>query len=207
MDAISVFSLIILILSIVVHEVAHGYSAYLFGDLTAKYQGRLTFNPIKHIDPIGSVILPFFMSLIPGGVILGWAKPVPINPYNFKRRRLGEFVTAFAGPLSNIIIATIFIILIKFSDMLGLSTVFVQLCFVIVLINSVLALFNLIPIPPLDGYRILSVFLPVETVEKFEQFAQRFGMLLVLFFVFFLWNPVFLMLLSVLEAVTGVTLR
>lgn len=207
MDAISVFSLIILILSIVVHEVAHGYSAYLFGDLTAKYQGRLTFNPIKHIDPIGSVILPFFMSLIPGGVILGWAKPVPINPYNFKRRRLGEFVTAFAGPLSNIIIATIFIILIKFSAMLGLSTVFVQLCFVIVLINSVLALFNLIPIPPLDGYRILSVFLPVETVEKFEQFAQRFGMLLVLFFVFFLWNPVFLMLLSVLEAVTGVTLR
>jgi Zn-dependent protease len=206
MDAISIFSLIILVLSIVVHEVAHGYSAYLFGDLTAKYQGRLTFNPIKHIDPFGSIILPFLMSLIPGGVILGWAKPVPINPYNFTRRRLGEFVTAFAGPLSNMVIAAIFIVLIRFAGPLGMTPVFVQLSFVIVLINSVLALFNLIPIPPMDGYRILSVFLPVETVEKFEHFAQRFGMLLVLFFVFFLWNPVFLVLLSMLEVLTGITL-
>lgn len=207
MDPITIFSLIILILSIVVHEVAHGYSAYLFGDLTAKYQGRLTFNPIKHIDPFGSIILPFLMSLIPGGLILGWAKPVPINPYNFKRRKLGEFMTAFAGPLSNIIIATIFIMLIRFAGPLGMTANFMQLSFVIVMINSVLALFNLIPIPPLDGYRILSVLLPIETVEKFEHFAQRWGMLLVLFFVFFLWNPVFLALLSFLEVVTGITLR
>ncbi len=204
MTAIALFSLIILIISIVVHEVAHGYSAYLFGDPTAKNQGRLTFNPIRHIDPFGSIILPFFMSLIPGGVILGWAKPVPINPYNFTRRRLGEFVTAFAGPLSNMIIATVFIVMIRFAGQLGMSDSFVELSFAIVLINSVLALFNLIPIPPLDGYRILSVFLPVDTVERFERFAQRFGMLLVLFFVFFLWNPVFLMLLSLLEVLTGV---
>ncbi len=207
MDAISIFSLIILILSIVVHEVAHGYSAYLFGDLTAKYQGRLTFNPIKHIDPFGSIILPFLMSLIPGGVILGWAKPVPINPYNFKRRRLGEFLTAFAGPLSNMLIAAIFIVLIRFAGPLGMSASFVQLSFVIVMINAILACFNLIPIPPLDGYRILSVFLPIRTVEKFEYFAQRFGMLIVLFFVLFLWNPIFLSLISLLEILTGITVR
>jgi Zn-dependent protease len=206
MDPISIFSLIILVLSIVVHEVAHGYSAYLFGDNTARYAGRLTFNPIKHVDPFGSIILPFLMSLIPGGVILGWAKPVPINPYNFTRRRLGEFMTAFAGPLSNIAIATVFIILIRLSGQLGMSAEFVQLSFVIVMINSVLALFNLIPIPPMDGYRILSVFLPGDMVEKFEYFAQRFGMLLVLFFVFFLWNPVYLVLLDLLEILTGVNI-
>ncbi len=203
MDAIAIFSLIVLVLSIVVHEVSHGYMAYLFGDMTAKYQGRLTFNPIKHIDPFGSIILPFIMSLLPGGLILGWAKPVPINPYNFTRRKLGEFMTAFAGPLSNILIASIFIILIRFSGQLGMSQSFVELSFAVVLINSVLAFFNLIPIPPLDGYRILSILLPANAVERFEYFAQRFGIFLVLFFVLFLWNPIFLMLLSLLEILTG----
>lgn len=203
MDAIAIFSLIVLVLSIVVHEVAHGYTAYLFGDMTAKYQGRLTFNPVKHIDPFGSIILPFLMSLLPGGLILGWAKPVPINPYNFTRRKLGEFATAFAGPLSNIVIASVFIVLIRFSDVLGMSAGFVQLSFAVVLINSVLAFFNLIPIPPLDGYRIISVLLPVRTVEKFEYFAQRFGIFIVLFFVLFLWNPIFMVLLSILEFLTG----
>lgn len=203
MDAIAIFSLIVLVLSIVVHEVSHGYMAYLFGDMTAKYQGRLTFNPIKHIDPFGSIILPFIMSLLPGGLILGWAKPVPINPYNFTRRKLGEFMTAFAGPLSNILIASVFIILIRFAGQLGMSQSFVELSFAVVLINSVLAFFNLIPIPPLDGYRILSILLPVNAVERFEYFAQRFGIFLVLFFVLFLWNPIFLMLLSLLEILTG----
>lgn len=207
MDATLIFSLIVLVLSVVVHEVAHGYTAYLFGDLTAKYQGRLTFNPIKHIDPIGSIILPAIMALLPGGIILGWAKPVPINPYNFKRRKLGEFATAFAGPLSNILIAAVFIVLIRFADTLGMSAGFVQLSFVIVLINSVLAFFNLIPIPPLDGYRIVSILLPVTVVEKFELFAQRFGIFLVLFFVLFLWNPIFLTLLTLLEILTGIRIR
>jgi Zn-dependent protease len=203
MTTIVIFSLIVLIVSVVVHEVAHGYMAYLFGDMTAKYQGRLTFNPIKHIDPFGSIILPFIMSLLPGGLILGWAKPVPINPYNFTRRKLGEFMTAFAGPLSNILIASVFIVLIRFAGELGMSQSFVELSFAVVLINSVLAFFNLIPIPPLDGYRILSVLLPVHAVERFEYFAQRFGIFLVLFFVLFLWNPIFMMLLSLLEILTG----
>jgi Zn-dependent protease len=206
MTAISIFSIIVLIFSVVIHEVSHGYMAYRFGDLTAKYAGRLTFNPLKHIDPLGSIILPLIMSLLPGGLILGWAKPVPINPYNFTRRKLGEFATAFAGPLSNIIIASIFIVLIRFSGALNMSPVFIELSLVVVIINSVLAFFNLIPIPPLDGYRIVSLALPQNTVEKFEYFSQRFGIFIVLFFVLFLWNPIFLLLMSLIELLTGIRL-
>jgi len=203
MSSIIIFSLIVLIMSVVVHEVSHGYMAYRFGDLTAKYAGRLTFNPLKHIDPVGSIILPIIMALLPGGLILGWAKPVPINPYNFTRRKLGEFATAFAGPLSNIIIAGIFIVLIRFSGTWGMSPVFIELSLVIVVINSVLAFFNLIPIPPLDGYRIVSLVLPQHTVERFEYFSQRFGIFIVLFFVLFLWNPIFMLLMSFIELLTG----
>lgn len=203
MTAIGIFSIIVLVFSVVVHEVAHGYMAYRFGDLTAKYAGRLTFNPIKHIDPLGSIILPFIMSLLPGGLILGWAKPVPINPYNFTRRKLGEFATAFAGPLSNMCIAGVFILLIRFSDALGMNSSFVELCLVVVMINAVLAFFNLIPIPPLDGYRIASLLLPQKIAEKFEYLSQRFGLLLVLFFVLFLWNPIFMLVVSFLEILIG----
>jgi len=203
--SIIIFSILVLIVSVVVHEVAHGYAAYRFGDMTAKYQGRLSFNPIRHIDPLGSIILPLIMALLPGNLILGWAKPVPINPYNFKRRKLGEFVTAFAGPLSNILIASCFIILIRLSDTIGMNDVFVMLSIVIVLINSVLALFNLIPIPPLDGYRIVSLLLPQDIIERFEMFAQRFGIFIVLFFVFIFWHPIFMTLIALLEFLTGVS--
>lgn len=206
MLSIIIFSVIILIFSIVIHEVAHGYMAYRFGDPTALYQGRLTLNPIKHIDPFGSIILPIIMALLPGGVILGWAKPVPINPYNFKRRRLGECMTAFAGPLSNIIIATVFIIAIRIALSSGGSEVFIQLASLIVLINAVLAFFNLIPIPPLDGYRIISILLPQDTIEKFEYFAQRFGIFFVLLFVFFLWGPLFILLTKFLSILAGVSI-
>ncbi len=201
-----IFSIIVLVFSVVVHEVSHGYMAYRFGDLTAKYQGRLTFNPIKHIDPLGSIILPLIMAILPGGLILGWAKPVPINPYNFKNRRLGEFATAIAGPISNIIIAGVFIVLIRMSGTLGMDPVFVELSSIIVIINSVLAFFNLIPIPPLDGYRIVSLLLPSKTVEKFEYFSQRYGIFIVLFFVLFLWNPIFMIIMSFVETLAGINL-
>lgn len=205
MSIIIIFSIIVLVLSVVVHEVAHGYVADKFGDPTARYQGRLTFNPIKHIDPFGSIILPFIMALLPGGLILGWAKPVPINPYNFKRRRLGEFATAFAGPLSNIIIAAIFIVIIRLSLMYDLDSVFIQLSSVVVLINAVLAFFNLIPIPPLDGYRIVSILLPQHLTERYEIMAQRFGIFFVLFFVLVFWGPLFMILTHVLSLLTGIS--
>ena len=204
--ALIIFSIIVLIFSVVVHEVSHGYMAYRFGDLTAKYQGRLTFNPLKHIDPLGSIILPLIMALLPGGLILGWAKPVPINPYNLKNRRLGEFAIAIAGPISNIIIAGVFIVLIRMSGTLGMNSVFIQLSSTVVIINSVLAFFNLIPIPPLDGYRIVSLLLPQKTVEKFEYFSQRYGIFIVLFFVLFLWNPIFMIIMSFVENLAGINL-
>lgn len=204
MVSIVIFSIIILIFSVVIHEVAHGYTAYRFGDPTAQYQGRLTLNPLKHIDPFGSIILPIIMALLPGGLILGWAKPVPINPYNFKRRKLGEFATAFAGPLSNIIIAAVFIVIIRIALTSGGSEIFIQLSSLIVLINAVLAFFNLIPIPPLDGYRIVSILLPQDLTEKFEYYAQRFGIFFVLIFVFFLWGPLFLLLAHVLSLLAGI---
>jgi Zn-dependent protease len=203
--SIQVFSIIVLIFSVVIHEVAHGFTALKFGDETAKYAGRLTLNPIKHIDLFGSIILPLILVILPGSLILGWAKPVPYNPYNFKNRRKGEFWVAFAGPLSNIVIGVIFIALIRLAPILGLSAGFITLAFVVVLINFVLALFNLIPIPPLDGSKILFSLLPFEQQDRFALFLQRWGLLLVVIFIFFLWTPLFNLLLYMLFLLTGMT--
>ena len=203
---IQLFSIIVLVFSVVIHEVSHGFTALLCGDQTAKNQGRLTLNPIKHIDLFGSIIVPLILILLPGGLVLGWAKPVPYNPYNLKNRKWGEFWVAFAGPLSNIIIGLFFVLLIKFSSTLGLSSIFVQLSFMIVLINLTLAFFNLIPIPPLDGSKILISLLPFNIQDKFLFFMQRWGLILVLLFVFFLWTPLFNVLLNFIFWITGISI-
>lgn len=202
---IQIFSIIILIFSVVIHEVAHGYTALLFGDPTAKNLGRLTLNPIKHIDLFGSIIIPFLLIILPGNLIIGWAKPVPYNPYNFKNRKMGELWVAFAGPLSNILIGTIFIFIIRSSEFLGLSSVFITLAFVIVLINFVLAVFNLIPIPPLDGSKILLNLLPFRFYDKVLIFMERWGLLLVIAFFFIFWAPLFNLLFKFLVFATGVS--
>jgi Zn-dependent protease len=203
--AIQIFSIIVLIFSVVIHEVAHGYTALMFGDSTAKNKGRLTLNPIKHIDIFGSIIVPMILILLPGNLILGWAKPVPYNPYNFKNRKWGEFWVAFAGPLSNILIGSVFIILIKLAPLLGLSATIVTLAFVVVLINFVLAFFNLIPIPPLDGSKILLNLLPFRLYDRTLEFMQKWGLALVLLFIFVLWTPLFNLLLTFLFWITGVS--
>lgn len=202
--SVQLFSIIILIISVVIHEVSHGYAALFLGDETAKYAGRLTLNPVKHISILGSIIVPLLLILLPGGVIFGWAKPVPYNPYNLKNRRWGEAIVAIAGPLSNILIAIIFIVLINLAPALGLSSVFVTLSFVIVMVNSILALFNLIPIPPLDGSKILFSILPFDKRDQFMNFLERWGLLLVLFFIFFIWDKVFFALISFLYFITGI---
>lgn len=204
MDAI--FHIIILIFSVVIHEVAHGYAAYLLGDNTARYQGRLTLNPLKHLDPFGSVILPLLLHLSNAGFMIGWAKPVPFNPYNLRNQRWGEAIVAVAGPLSNIAIALIFGIFIRIGLSAGLmSSEVLNITAYIVLINLVLAVFNLVPIPPLDGSKIVFTVFNVQWNQT-RIFLERFGFFLVLGFVFLLWPVVSPVILHLFSLITGVSI-
>jgi Zn-dependent protease len=205
MDISFIFQIAILIFSVVIHEVSHGYAALIQGDVTAKYAGRLTLNPIKHLDPIGSVFVPIILSLIPGGLIFGWAKPVPYNPYNLRNKRWGEVFVAAAGPASNVFIALIFGLLIRFSETLHLPNSFVELSLTVVLINIVLTIFNLVPIPPLDGSKILFGFFPQKTI-KIKDFFNRYSLIILLFFIFFLWKYLDPVILFVVEIFTGIKL-
>ncbi len=181
------FNLAILVISIVVHEVSHGLAALWQGDRTAQYQGRLTLNPIKHIDPVGSILVPLFCALLPGSLMFGWAKPVPYNPYNLKNGRISEFFVAFAGPLSNILIALLGAFTIRaFGPTLPDATL--TILAMTILINLVLALFNLVPLPPLDGSKILASILPYQASLKLNQFYATYGLFTTLFFIFFVWQ-------------------
>jgi len=205
MDISFIFQILILIFSVVVHEVSHGYAALMQGDVTAKYEGRLTLNPIKHLDPVGSVILPLLLSLIPGGLMFGWAKPVPYNPYNLRNKRWGEVLVAAAGPLSNIIIATVFGLLVRFSETLNLGQSFVELSTIVVLINVVLVIFNLMPIPPLDGSKILFGLFPKQTL-KLQAFFSKYNLIFLLIFIFFIWEYLTPVIIFVSELFTGLKL-
>jgi Zn-dependent protease len=166
-----VFQIAIIIVSIVFHELSHGYAAYFLGDPTAKYEGRLTLNPLKHLELFGSIIVPVLTYLI-GGVVFGWAKPVPYNPYNLRMRKYGEVVVALAGPLSNLLIAGVFSIYIRsLGEGIGSSPAG-QIAVLIVLVNLTLALFNLIPVPPLDGSKILWGLLPYKW-HPVKTFVER----------------------------------
>lgn len=167
-----IFSIIILIISVVIHEVSHGYAAYFLGDPTAKLAGRLTLNPLKHADLFGSFLVPLFLSLFPGGFIIGWAKPVPYNPYNLKAGKWGPAIVAAAGPASNLGLAVIFSILYRLvvtnQDLVYLSPILLS----VILVNVVLAIFNLTPVAPFDGAKILSACLP-RAWQKAELFLNK----------------------------------
>jgi len=180
---ITVFSLIVLLFSVIIHEVAHGSVALYLGDPTAKYAKRLTLNPLKHLDPIGSVALPLLMLLFTGGQgpIFGWAKPVPINPYNFKDQRWGELKVSLAGPATNFAVGILFALIIRFFSLPESLFLFFS---IISIYNFLLALFNLVPIPPLDGSHILFSLLS-DKYRNFKIFLQQYGLFILVFFIFF----------------------
>lgn len=186
-----IFQIVILIFSVVIHEVSHGYAALILGDKTAQYEGRLTLNPIKHLDPLGSVIIPFLLFLTNSGFLFGWAKPVPYNPYNFRNQKWGPAIVGAAGPLANITLAIFFGILIRvLPSMVGVIpgavvVNFLQIAHHIVLLNLVLALFNMVPIPPLDGSKVFFALLPYQW-RSVQFFLEEHGLIaLVVFILFF----------------------
>jgi Zn-dependent protease len=180
----SIFFIAILIMSVVIHEVAHGFVADLCGDKTARHAGRLTLNPLKHLDPIGSILLPVFLYFTTG-FVMGWAKPVPYNPENLRNQKWGTIAVASAGILANAFIAIFFGAILRFSSGIAVPDGFAFIVSSIVLINLALAIFNLVPVPPLDGSKILFSILPKSfylAIALYERYSIFFLIIFLLFF-------------------------
>jgi len=175
-----IFLIVILLFSVIIHEVAHGAAANHFGDPTAKYAGRLTLNPLKHLDPVGSVLLPLLLIIAGSPFLIGWAKPVPVNPYNLHNPKKDMAKIAAAGPAINFSVAIIFGLLIQF---FSVPEKFLIIFSIIIFLNILLGVFNLLPVPPLDGSKILFAFLPPE-LEYIQVWMEQFSLFLFFGFLF-----------------------
>ena len=192
----------VLLFSIVVHEVAHAWQARREGDPTAEQLGRITLNPIRHMDPVGSVIVPLMLWFSNSGMMLGWAKPVPVDPSNYREECAGDIRVSLAGIVSNLLLAVLFTLLasllVAIGDGFAISTL-LRMCDWGIFINLLLAFFNLIPIPPLDGSHVVYRLLPPRAAELYRS-GGRFGFVAILVLVFLfpgllqlLLTPVFIL--------------
>ena len=172
------------ILAVILHEIAHGYVADKLGDPTARLMGRLSLNPIKHIDILGSVILPLTLVILRSPFIFGWAKPVPIEPYNLRNPKKDLALISLAGPLTNLAFAAVLSIFLRILISIFPNFDVVNLFFYLIQFNVVLAVFNLLPISPLDGSKILTGLLPEKKAYAFNNFMGRFGMILIFLLIF-----------------------
>lgn len=174
------------LIAITIHEAAHAYAADKLGDPSPRLSGRLTLNPIAHIDPYGTVLVPLLLIFISSPFVFGWAKPVPVDPYNLANPRRDSALISLAGPFANILLAVVLAIFLKF----GLGN---ELTLALIRFNVVLAVFNLIPIHPLDGGKVLIGILPSGKAQEADAFLNRYGMLLLLFLIFPLFGGVSLL--------------
>lgn len=176
-----------MIFSVMIHEVSHGYVAERLGDPTARLAGRLTLNPLRHLDFFGSIVLPILLYLLSGGAfVFGWAKPVPYNPLNLKNPKAAAGKIAAAGPIANLAVAGTFGIILRATAASQIAIAAAPFFGLIVYLNILLAVFNLVPLPPLDGSKVLFSFLPVgDSSRRLVVFLERYGFILLLFFIFF----------------------
>ena len=200
MDPLSLLYIIpAILIGLTFHEIAHGYTAYLLGDKTAKEQGRLSLNPLKHIDPIG------FISMILVG--FGWTKPVMMNPYNLKNYKDGIALTAVAGPLANFVMTIIGLLLFKLVYIFPVPGVITTFLTVFIQINFMLAAFNILPLPVLDGFKVIMRLFPDSIYDKAFAFERRYGIIILLILIltrvlYFIWTPVFNFLVIVGSKIT-----
>ncbi len=201
-----VFTIAILLVSVVIHEVSHGAVANAMGDPTAKMAGRLTLNPIPHVDPFGSVILPFLLFFLSGGhFAIGWAKPVPVNPMLLRDQKWGQAKVSLAGPGSNFALAIVFGLLIRFLPLDILPPTLPFMLASVVSINLLLALFNLLPIPPLDGSHLLFPILP-DSLRRVRTFLYQYGFFILLLFIFFFFDWLIALVRFLFAVIAGVSL-
>ncbi|MEK7643924.1 MAG: site-2 protease family protein [Patescibacteria group bacterium] len=193
------FYFIIIIPSAIMHEFAHGWMADRLGDPTARYAGRLTLDPRVHIDKIGTLFLPLALFFMTGGSFMfAYAKPVPYNPYNLRDQRLGSMWVAIAGPVANFLLALVFALFIRFMPGNAIS----PFLSIIVYANIVLGVFNLVPIPPLDGSKILYAVLP-PSLDNVRATLERYGFVFLLVFIFFFSNWISPIVQAIYRLFTG----
>ncbi|MES2223392.1 MAG: site-2 protease family protein [Patescibacteria group bacterium] len=195
------FQIAVIIVSIIFHELAHGYTAYFLGDPTAKYEGRLTLNPLKHLEIFGSILVPIITYSL-GGVVFGWAKPVPYNPYNIKNK-YGEVMVAVAGPLSNFLVAFVFALYFRSLEATAMTAPNGQLALLIIMVNITLGVFNMIPIPPLDGFKVFTGLLPYN-FRYIKEYIEKNILLFIVIFILgfsFVMDPIVTWLFRIMTGI------